>query len=342
MRKFIYLLLLGSSLFLGCTDGDDVDDIVPIQPDIDTLSLGVYVQENQWIYKEMNHHYLWREDLPDSAKCNYLLDPVSFFKSLLSPKDRFSYCEHNEYYRPETRTKNSQYGPNTVLCDSIYEEGEHRIGYLCYGSFDTTNDLEPVLKAFYESQITDLVLDLRYNGGGLISTCQYLCSSIVPEEAYGRQMQYLKYNSVVTGEPVRYGLSAVTSYNFKRASNGQATIGQQIYGLNLKRIVVLVSRQTASASESSIICLKPYMDVITIGERTTGKGVGMETLYNEKCKYKLVPITFQYYNSQDETVPEDGIEPDITVPDVYQIDYSQIGERDEPLLNLPLQEIITK
>lgn len=340
MKKFFFLLVIGLVVTQSCSDGDDVNDIIPPEP-VDTLSLGVYVQENQWIYSQMNQHYLWREDLPDSLSCNYLLDAVSFFKSLLSPRDRFSYCERNEYYEPETRADNDIYNRGSVLCDTIFYVNEHKIGYVCYKSFDKESELEPVLKKFFDSQITDMVLDLRYNGGGYISTCQYLCSSIAPQEAYGQLLEYLKYNDIVTKRLMELGRDSVYSYRFKTPTDGGQTFGTQIYGLKMSKLYVIVSPRTASASESTIICLQPYMDVITIGERTTGKGVGMETFSNKNCKYKLVPITFQYYNANNETVPTEGLLPDYYVEGALDVDIETIGMMSEPLLHETIRIIMS-
>ena len=64
-----------------------------------TVKEGVYAGDNQWIYEQMNHYYLWREDLPDSLSCDYTTDPVTFYKALLSSKDRFSYCTRNKIGR---------------------------------------------------------------------------------------------------------------------------------------------------------------------------------------------------------------------------------------------------
>lgn len=338
MRKVLFLFFSGIILVNSCSSGDDYNDVIPTEPDVDTLSLGVYVEDNKWIYGQMNLHYLWREDIPDSLSCNYLLDPVSFFKTLLSPRDRFSYCEHNPYYLKDTRSDNL-YNRESVFCDSVFKYNGQIIGYLCYNSFDEKDALEPVMKRFYDAKITDLILDLRYNGGGLVSTCQYLCSCIAPENSYEKLLEYLKYNDVITKLRVTSGQDSVYSYYIKTPTDGESPLGIQSYGLRLSRLYVLTSSHTASASESTILCLKPYMDVITIGERTIGKGVGMETLSNKNCKYQLVPITFQYYNSKGESVPLNGIEPDYLVEGGLDVNLSNIGNKEEPLLSMALKLI---
>lgn len=328
-NKILYSL--GILFISSCSGGDVNEDIVTPAP-IDTLSVGVYVDENRWIYSQMNLHYLWNEYMPDSLSCNYLLDPVSFYKALLSPKDRFSYCEHNNNYKPNTRIGDGLWNSNSVFRDSIYYIDKQKVGYLCYLSFEDIKDLEPVFKKFYEEHITDLILDLRYNGGGLISTCQYLCSSIIPKYAYGNRMEYLRYNDIVTRKRVQMGLDSVYSYNFLEPTDRQNTLGVHLYGLQLDTLYVIVSGQTASASESTIICLKPYMEVVTIGEKTVGKGVGMETLSDSRYKYQLVPITFRYYNAIGETVPDDGLIPDYLVEGGTHVEKMKIGNLDEPLL----------
>lgn len=339
MKKVLFLLLCGIVLFNSCSSGGDNIEAIPTEQPDNSQSLGIYVKENQWIYSQMNMHYLWREDLPDSSLCNYLLDPVSFFKSLLSARDRFSYCEHNPYYRAETRSEDF-YKRGSVLCDSIYEYKDCRIGYLCYGGYEDTKELVPVMKRFYDANIDELILDLRYNGGGLVSTCQYLCSCLVPENAYGKLLEYLKYNDIISKRRMKAGLDSVYSYTIKTPTNGKPTLGDQSYGLCLSRLFVLTSKRTASASESTILCLKPYMDVVTIGECTTGKGVGMETFYNESCKYQLVPITFQYYNATGKTVPDSGIMPDYPVEGGLDVDTDDIGNINEPLLETAINLIL--
>ena len=98
-------VLLGVLSFSSCASDDDLSSEAP-----DAIrSENVYLEFNKWIYSKMNHDYLWRNDMPDSISCDYEMDPVSFYKSLLSPKDRFSYCETNESYNPPAEKTNLGY-----------------------------------------------------------------------------------------------------------------------------------------------------------------------------------------------------------------------------------------
>lgn len=111
--------------------------------------------------------------------------------------------------------------------------------------------------------------------------------------------------------------------------------------LNLPRVYCLVGNGTASASELVINSLEGIdLDVILIGEKTTGKNVGMEyeeyTVRNNT--YRVVPITFQSYNAKGFGEYEKGFEPDILMDEtnpyneqgVFYI-HKDYGNNEEPL-----------
>lgn len=400
----------------GCSsDNDLLPDEQPIVNPVDSVEQNIYLKDNQWIYAQMNEHYLWRTDLPDSLSCDYSVNPTTFFNSLLSSKDRFSYCSINENYSSESRTSNwgfayqeyrtsigdrlfqvlyvtsrelkeqnlkrgewlrsianttikqefergilnieglftpvdtvyvSRNGfnqPNsTVYVDSIYHVGGKKIGYLCYLQFDGTKDLEPSLKKFYESNIDELVLDLRYNPGGYVSTCRYLCNSIVSERGYGEIFQQCTYNDRLSKKRLEETGSEISVEYYEEPTNGESSVlSSQIYGLNLDHIYVLTSKNSASASEATIVCLKPYTNSIIIGEQTIGKGVGSYTLQDNHYRYKLQPITMRYHNAVMETTPDEGLIPDIEVSGGYETVKKELGDINEPLLAKAIQCIVS-
>lgn len=404
MLRYLSILFL-SAIMVACSS----DEVLSDEPT--TIVEYKYTEHNQWIYEQMNHDYLWREDLPDRLDCNYSLHPSDFFKSILSPQDRFSYITENFSYNPnaaqyygfgfqEYRDKNGcsaiqvqyvtsqncrnagmvrghfyniisenasnivlrkvSYDENngfmetdtiitlptsssvsTVIKDTIITKSQHVVGYLCYKKFDDITDLHKALISFRENRITDLVLDLRYNPGGYVSTCQYLCNCIVSENGYGQIFQQHSYNSILSRQNFESTGDERTYDYFKTpASPETPTLGVGIIALNLPRVYVLVSSHTASASEATIICLKPYMDVIIIGERTCGKGVGSRTISDSRYKYALHPITFRYYNADNETVPDEGLEPNYFVADGYSTMRQELGDENEPLLRTALDLIL--
>lgn len=388
-------ILLGVLSFSSCASDDDLSSEAP-----DTIrSENVYLEFNKWIYSKMNHDYLWRNDMPDSIFCNYELDPVSFYKSLLSSVDRFSYCDTNDSYNPpaekadlgyeyqqyelengiefaqvlyvtcqhlrkhglrrgdviipqqnknviirgklvnnkvvpiDTLEAASPFGyTNTVYVDSIYTSNTTKIGYFCYLQFDEISDLVPVIKKFYDAHIDELIIDLRYNPGGYVSTCKYLSNSIVNEDGYNEIFQQCTYNDILTKEKERTTGSGISINRFSTPDNGNNVMGSPMYGLNLQRVFVLTSKNSASASEAAIISMRPYMDVVIIGERTYGKGVGSWTIRDDRYRYQLQPITMRYHNALMETTPDDGLEVDYYIPDGYSTSKKELGDIKEPLL----------
>lgn len=411
MRKSYLLILLIATLLDSCSTDEPRPSVE--QPNGQTTEhTNVYFEFNQWVYSQMNHYYLWREDLPDSLSCDYELAPREFFQSVLSPKDRFSYFTNNPYYRPTTEQANygfeyqqysdakgnkyyhilyvhkgsdaskllkrgdlikilqispaelygrkiASYNGNlivgaeiqlsstggvtqkSVYTDSIYSISNKKIGYLCYLNYEGTDELSQPLERFKQANIDELIIDLRYNPGGYLSTCKYLCNSIVPSTYYGEVFQKCIYNDKVSAENIRKYGTPYTLDNFDYApTDNRPHLGTVIQPLNLKRIFVLTSKHTASASEATIVCLNPYIDVITIGEQTVGKGVGSWTIYSGEYQYAIQPITMRYYNANDETTPDEGIPPDYYVPDGYSTLKNDLGDINEPLLNMALQLIL--
>lgn len=318
-NKILFLILLASACSCSKTESAERADDSP------------YIEDNRWIYSQMNRNYLLREDLPDSLSCDYTLSPDVFFRKLLSSRDRFSYCEFNGNYKPDNTKANQSV--ETVYIYKADDYAGKRVGYLHYYGFGAASDLVPALRYFYEQKIDELILDLRFNNGGYVSTCRYLCNCIVPEIGYGDVFQYNSYNDILSAEYERKTGSRFTFEYFEKASESVESLGTPVIGLRMKRLFVLVSGKTASASEALIVCLKPYMPVITIGENTTGKGTGMHTLQdNGKCRYILNPLTMRYHGKDGGITPDTGIVPDYYVKNEDSgVSDERMGKLVEPL-----------
>ncbi len=401
MKKYLIIYYCILSLLFSCSP----DNTIESGGQTEHIPAGAYEEDCKWIYSQMNHDYYWRAEMPDSMSCDYGTDPVTFYKSLLSKKDRFSYCDNNpsftgivespkygfeyqNYMIGETifsqilyvwdnnikkqglkrgdliqfidncnisrgMIEGGRFVPsdtlmlsnalidnnNSVYLDSIYLMTDNRIGYLCYMQFESQQDLEPIIKKFWENNINELILDLRYNPGGYVNTCKYLTNSIAPECAYGNVFQYCTYNDILTAELIKETGADKSVSNYSIPNNGNGIIGSALYGLKLKRLFVLTSKYTASASEATIICLKPYMDVILIGEQTYGKGVGSWTIRDNRFKYQIQPITMRYHNANMESTPDDGIPVDFFIEDGYSTSKKELGDINEPLLKKALSII---
>lgn len=275
----------------------------------------------------MAQNYFWSDQIRDSLDCDFSLPPDQFFRSLIVDEDRFSYCYPNDGYRP--RTKGTDLNESVKL-DSIYVIDGMRIGYFYYSGFETEADITDVILKM--KGVEELILDVRNNPGGYVSTCIYLSSLIAPKEVRGKLFCSYRYNDRIsrineekTGDKYTYSYFKDDALTANRS-------------LSLKRLYVLTGTQSASASELLINCLKPYMPVIVIGSTTTGKDVGMSPLSSVFCKYVLMPITFRTYNADGKPVPITGIVPDFSyIPTSISGD---IGDLNETLLGKAIEEII--
>ena len=156
----------------------------------------------------------------------------------------------------------------------LENEAGKKVAYLHYTSFtlDSCEDLTAVFRRFVEAGIDDLVLDLRYNGGGYVITEEVLASMLAPlavvkaESVFSQQVYNAEMAKEMKSEPSLFQ----TGFTFRNQGVLQvvSTVGANP---DLPRLFVLATGSSASASESLVCCLRPYMDVILIGSQTSGK-----------------------------------------------------------------------
>ena len=196
--------------------------------------------------------------------------------------------------------------------------GTKNIGYLVFNAFkaDYNDELNAAFAQMKADGINELVLDLRYNGGGSLETAVALAGMINGNYS-GSPYVFLDFNNKHNREDgFDYLSNQMNTYSL--VNNIPEKSGTQtINSLNLTKVYVLVNFQTASASELTVQCLKKYVNVVTIGYNTVGKFVGSITLYdspaqdytsytnrNTKHNWQLQPITFSYYNKDKDVNPE--------------------------------------
>ena len=214
--------------------------------------------------------------------------------------------------------------PTPIYVNKVIEDGENRVGYLMYDAFDAAydNDLLEVLADFKSKGITDLILDLRYNGGGHVISSNMLSSCLIGEGCKDKIFHYYRYNA-----------NRMANIGDTQQKTGQ-TYDKEV-GLFGEKYMYddLTTNATASASETLINSLRGHgISVIVIGENTNGKNVGMEvkSFNSEGYTYELAPITFQGYNERKETVPSDGIPVDYAVAD-WNDGYGEFGGLNDPM-----------
>ena len=166
-----------------------------------------------------------------------------------------------------------------IIHHSVIEKGGKKIGYLFYTDYlldVNPNDSQPLLDlanvfhGFQSAGVDEVILDLRYNGGGYALTSQYLCNLLAPRSALDRRdvMTIQKWNNILDRE-----VGQATTYGHSVRRSAELEIPVSV-NMNLSRLYVLTSSQTASASESTMVGLKPYLDLVQIGTNTSGKYCG--------------------------------------------------------------------
>jgi len=167
----------------------------------------------------------------------------------------------------------SRYTYNPVFKDTIINNGTESVGYVSYWIFSDSASsskqaLSNVFAKFNAANVSDLVIDLRYNGGGYVNTSEYFTNLIAPSSVGNGIMHIAYYNDTMTsGKASLLALQKYsTSGEYWSASNQTTYFNKAVGGLtNLKRVFFLVSGGTASASELLINSLSPYITTYLIG-----------------------------------------------------------------------------
>lgn len=231
---------------------------------------------------------------------------------------------------------------NPVYCVKAFDVNGTLVGYLAYNHFtpgtaytataqgSATNyddDLRRASTQLAAAGVTELVLDLRYNNGGYITCAQLLSTLLAPASALGQPMAFLEYNSKIQSVQMFFNESLI----------GQGT------NLNLKRLFVLTSGATASASEMVMNCLMPYMEVVQIGTTTVGKNMGARSFDNEEQMVTMTPMICKIYNALGESDYTEGFSPSSSALKIdennYLSNFLPLGNPEEALLATALSYI---
>jgi len=279
-----------------------------------------------------------------------------------------NYTIVNGYYRDEsislgfatlqngTYTKNGKVAnltlrqviENPVHFKTILESNGTKVGYLVYNGFKYPfhTELNDVFGEFKTAGIDELILDLRYNGGGSVLTSAYLASMIYGNAPDTEVFAKLIYNAKNNSENGAYPFfDRGNVYDQDGNKSGEIDLNRLT---NLSRVYIITSDDTASASEMIINGLRPFMDVYTVGTTTYGKNVGSYTVYdspdfssnnvNPNHTNAMQPITFRIFNKLDESDYTNGFTPDFSETE-YASEIKPFGDPSEPLLSRALTAI---
>ncbi|WP_420319255.1 S41 family peptidase [Ekhidna sp.] len=235
---------------------------------------------------------------------------------------------------------------NPILKSDVLDTEGQKVAYLMYNQFINNNDyheqLNNVFGEFKAAGVSDLVLDLRYNGGGSLTTSRILASMIYGAATENDLLGTIVYNQTLANAGLNADLTFLEEVPV--LDDNVQTSSYPMNRLDVNRVFILTSGSSASASEFVIAGLLPYMDVTLIGTTTVGKNVGSTTLYdsedyrksgslNPNHKYAIQPIISQLANSEGFTDYINGLEPNIVIDEKNFLgDFMPLGDPSEPLL----------
>lgn len=232
----------------------------------------------------------------------------------------------------------TEYTENPVYYTNVYTYGDKKIGYLVYNGFYSGFDsqLNQAFSSFSAEGITHLIVDLRYNSGGSVNSATYL-ASMITGQFNGQVFAKQEWNQKVED----YYNENNPELLINRFTNSLGN-GTPINSLNLNKVYVITTKSSASASELLINGLKPYVDVVQVGDVTTGKNVGSITLYdsptygsqnkNPNHKYAMQPIVLKIVNKNGFGEYQDGLAPSTLLKENFG-NLGTLGNVDEPLLS---------
>ncbi|MTI87413.1 MAG: PDZ domain-containing protein [Balneolaceae bacterium] len=237
----------------------------------------------------------------------------------------------------------SQLVLNPVVHTSVIEKGNSKIGYMFYAKFlNGANDsfievVDQTLEDFQSQGVNELIIDLRYNGGGTIASAVNIANSIAPVSTTANEDIFVKYqyNSALHNK--------LLEEEGADSPNLVLRFSEDPVNLGLDRVFFLTTSGSASASELLINGLAPYMDVVTVGTPTFGKFYGSFVLTGQSVtpshSYAIVPVVLKYANANGVTDFRDGLAPDYEVQeDIVQA--VALGDTTDPMIGKVL-EIVT-
>ncbi|GAA3516657.1 hypothetical protein GCM10022393_33460 [Aquimarina addita] len=233
----------------------------------------------------------------------------------------------------------TEYTENPVHIAKTLDVGGNPVGYLMYNGFtgDFDEELNAAFGTFSADGVTDLILDLRYNGGGSVTTA-------------------IDLSSMITGQ-FKDQVFSTEQWNVDRQEqlgdtnlfDDKIRTGTGINSLNLTRVFILTTVSSASASELVINGLDPYIDVIQIGTNSRGKFQASITLYDSSDfgrsgadighTYAIQPLVLKSLNAVGFTDYYGGFTPDILIEEDYT-NLGILGETTEPFLSAAIDNIL--
>ncbi len=219
-----------------------------------------------------------------------------------------------------------------LLQATVVSSENKKAGYLLYNEFGENDgeELLTTLANWSNGEVNDIILDLRYNAGGYLETARTLASSVAPQEVIGQTFLNLIFNDKLNRE--------------ETLLFGTSTAGS-LPNIPYEHLYVITGENTASASESLINSLRPYLGerLIQVGSATFGKNVAQEKFTNPQYPEVELWLTTCYAANADGYYDyyDSGLLPDYEQEEDYSGELGELGSPEEPLLQTVLTHMNT-
>jgi len=230
---------------------------------------------------------------------------------------------------------------NPVLVTKTLDVDGINVGYIMYNSFtaDFDDELNAAFGELKAEGVDELVLDLRYNGGGSVESAVDL-SSMITGQFNGEIFSKQTWNDLLQSQFSEDEL--VDRFNDKIRTE------EMINSLGLSKVYIIGTGSTASASELVMNGLAPYIEVVHVGTSTVGKFQAAAPLYdspnftrqnrNPNHKYVIQPLIYESKNADEDAYYEEGLIPDIEAEEDI-VNLIELGTPEETLLAAALADI---
>lgn len=210
-----------------------------------------------------------------------------------------------------------------LMKTSFITAGNRTAAYILYNSFgaDDTETLQNMFVEIAAHQPNDIILDLRYNPGGYVSTSQLLSTLLAPQNAMGQTFLNMTYNDKI---------AKTESYLFEPSLIPGGT------PLAYENLYIITSNNTASASEIVINCLRPYLKerLLQVGTATFGKNVAQSLFTDEQSPQLELWLTTAYLSNAEgfQDYFDNGLQPDYELAENYAGELGELGTAEDMLL----------
>lgn len=222
------------------------------------------------------------------------------------------------------------------ILSKVFEKNGKKVGYLYIYDFPDgmTQILNQRFAELKAAGVQELILDLRYNYGGSVSSAAALCS-LIPS-GLSSDSPFIIFKGNKNGGEVKRTFAQQIAYDPKALDFNTLRAN----ALGLQKVFILTSNSTASAAEIVINNLKPFMQVIQIGDTTLGKDMAGFVVEDKrkprKISWQIHPVIYKVFNANGTGEYSNGISPQVIVNEYAGLPLLPLGDPNETLISSAL------